>query len=133
MCIRDRAQAARAGRAGQFPGEAARQEVGGGDGAPAVGGACPLGAAQGLVQILRPAQCMDELVHVAQAQVQALAGHRVQGLRGIGDAHDAAVDQRAFGVQAQRKALQRRNARQPTGLRREAVSYTHLDVYKRQA
>jgi OOP family OmpA-OmpF porin len=63
---RGQTQAARAGRAGQLPGEAARQEVGGGDGAPAVGGARPFGAAQGLVHVPRPAQRVPP-VHARRA------------------------------------------------------------------
>jgi predicted amidohydrolase len=105
---------------GPAPGEAARQEVGGGDGAPAVGARAPIPRAAAPVDRSRgPAQRVDQRMHVAQAQVQALAGHRVQRLRGVADAHDAAVDQRALGVQAERKVLQRRRAHHAAGRGRQ--------------
>ena len=72
---------------------------------------------------------MHQRCGVAQPQVQALAGHRVQRLRGIADAHGGTVDQAALGDQTQREVLQRRQAHHGAGgLGQQAVQ--HADALR---
>src|SRR3546814_7430656 len=44
---------------------------------------------------------MRQLGHVAQTQVQALPGHRMQGLCCVANRHAAVIDQRRAGMHAQ--------------------------------
>ena len=52
-------------------------------------------------------QDFSQLPGVAEAEVEALAGNRVQGLRGIADPHFVALDQRVAHPQRQREAAAR--------------------------
>ena len=107
-CKAGDAEAARRAGAGQRPGEAAGEEIGGGDHRPAVGRALPFELAQHGVDVAARGQRAHQLEGVAHAEVEALAGDRMERLRRVADAHRAAVGEGALGAQAERELLQRR-------------------------
>ena len=105
-CLQGRhAEAAGRTRPRQGPSEAAREEIGGSDHRPAVGGALPLDAPQGVGHLTTARERAHQRVGIPQTEVQPLAGDRVQGLRRIADAHDPPVGQRAFGIEPERKCF----------------------------
>src|SRR5690606_12331300 len=101
----------------QAGGERARHQVGKAGGNPAVGaarlGKCrQRGGRVGGRAGLPVGQALGQARRVAQPQVQPLAGHRMQGLRGIADGRHAALGERAPGVERQREDVSRRLAGQ---------------------